>query len=248
MKSPLNLRSKNVKPVVNPRRSRRRTNQPLRTPLPLTMFPPYFADQPTTKYAKLKYTAIETLPNIALGAITVRQWRANDLFDPDYAVGGHQPYGFDQIMAQYNHFTVIHSVLELELMDIAEYKNAYYQINLCDAAGESAAAFAAGGVAAVDEMPRRSPTISVAIDGAHARQHSVALHFDSRLQFRKDIPSLIGNTAYSGTATTSPVEDAYFEVVGYSPFGLAVTYATSAARYTITYWAVFTEPRWFVPS
>jgi len=216
--------------------------------LTLTAFPSYFADQPPVKYAKLKYTTIETIANIGAGAITVRQFRANDLYDPDYAVGGHQPYGFDQLIAQYHHFTVIHSALTFEIMDVNEYKSAFYQIHLSDAAGEVAAAFAAGSYAAIDEMPLHSTTIAAAIDGAHSASRSVTYHFDARVQFRKDIPSLVGNTAYSGSSSASPVEDAYFEVVGFAPAQNAVTYAFSGARYTITYWAVFSEPKLQVPS
>jgi len=191
---------------------------------------------------------MEALPDLPVGGITVRQWRANDLYDPDYAAGGHQPYGFDQIMSQYLHFTVIHSRLDVELMATIEYRAAHYNIILSDAAGEAAAAFAAGGYGALSEMPRRSQGISAAIDGPHASVRTISYQFDACKQFHKDIPSLCGNTPYSGTAAASPTEDAYYEVVGYNPTGLATDFTNSSVRYTLTYWVVFSEPKWFSTS
>ena len=40
------------------------------------------------------------------GTAASRQYRMNGLFDPTIIVGGHQPRGFDQYMAMYDHFTV----------------------------------------------------------------------------------------------------------------------------------------------
>jgi len=43
----------------------------------------------------------------AAGVPAVRVYRANDLFDPDQTGGGHQPNGFDQLMAMYEQFCVV---------------------------------------------------------------------------------------------------------------------------------------------
>jgi len=207
------------------------------------MFPSYFADQPTVTYAKLKYVAVESMPNIGLGSIAVRQWRANDLYDPDAAAGGHQPHGFDQIMAKYNHFTVIHSTITVEINNCAEYKSAVVNIHNSNEPGEVAAAYAAGGLNALDEMLDHSRNLNTAIEGAPAALHSISRSFDARKAFNKDIPSLCGDTNYSGNAAASPAEQSYYEIVAYSPTGLAVNFASSAIRYTIVYYAIFTEPK-----
>ena len=34
------------------------------------------------------------------------------------AVGGHQPYGFDQLMGQYNHFTVLKAIFDCENQNV----------------------------------------------------------------------------------------------------------------------------------
>jgi len=65
-----------------------------------------------TLKATLKYHGYASLnPNIAsVGHLVMR---ANDLYDPYDGVGGHQPRGFDQIMALYDHFVCIAAVIEV---------------------------------------------------------------------------------------------------------------------------------------
>jgi len=214
----------------------------------LSRFPSFFADQPTIKYARLRYSNTEAIPALNLGAINIRTFRANDVFDPDHALGGHQPYGFDQLMAMYQHFTVLSSKVTVEVQDTAEYKNAYWQISLASASGEAAAIFAAGGINGIIELPRHSAQLGGAIDGARESSRSISLAFNARSFFHKSNREMIGNTTYSGDVGHSPAEDAYFEVVCYSPIGAAVSWATSGIRHTVDYDVAFSEPRYFAPS
>ena len=48
------------------------------------------------------------LPTVAGGCSTY-QFRANSLYDPEVAIGGHQPYGYDQLSAMYQKLVVISS-------------------------------------------------------------------------------------------------------------------------------------------
>ncbi len=43
----------------------------------------------------------------AAGLVDSVAIRGNGLHDPDVATGGHQPMGFDQMMANYNHYLVV---------------------------------------------------------------------------------------------------------------------------------------------
>lgn len=52
----------------------------------------------------------------AAGVLTVRQFRANGMFDPDITGTGHQPYYFDQMSAVYDHYTVIGSRIILRVL------------------------------------------------------------------------------------------------------------------------------------
>lgn len=55
----------------------------------------------------LKYADFFTLDVGVAGVIAIRNFRANGMYDPDATGAGHQPRGFDQWMAMYDHFVVI---------------------------------------------------------------------------------------------------------------------------------------------
>lgn len=213
----------------------------------LSSFPTYKADQPLCKLAKLQYTCIENIPNLGAGALYSRIFRANDLYDPDYAVGGHQPYGFDQIMAQYNHFTVLYSKCELELTDNVEYKNVIYRVWLTSTFDELSNAFAAGPQALV-ELPRHSESLTQTIGSYKGKDRTVSMTFDAPRFFNKTSDSIVGDSNFQGSAAASPTEDAFFIIGGYHPTAAAVAFTDHSLRVTITYYAVFTEPKRMVPS
>lgn len=66
------------------------------------------------------------------GTAVVKVFRANDLYDPDYAVGGHQPSPFDQFCAFYSNFCVLSSKIELWPVpkDVTAQTPCYYGIKL----------------------------------------------------------------------------------------------------------------------
>jgi hypothetical protein len=51
--------------------------------------------------------------NPAAGAIATKTFRANGPYDPDYAVGGGQPYGYDQLAVFFERYTVIGARVKL---------------------------------------------------------------------------------------------------------------------------------------
>ncbi len=59
------------------------------------------------KMASLRYNTFITVNPLAGGAVNEHFFTANGLFDPDISGTGHQPLGFDQLMAIYDHFVVI---------------------------------------------------------------------------------------------------------------------------------------------
>lgn len=70
---------------------------------------------PTSMSTKLRFTRREDF-DVAIGNAKVRTIRANDLYDPVYALGGPQPRGFDQFMAIYKTFTVKASKCSVNFM------------------------------------------------------------------------------------------------------------------------------------
>ena len=61
---------------------------------------------PTRYLGKMSYVESVTLDPAVVGTASLL-YRANDLFDPTFSAGGHQPLGFDQMMALYQKFHVI---------------------------------------------------------------------------------------------------------------------------------------------
>lgn len=60
---------------------------------------------PKSTRARLRYKAYVYL-NPGAGSVSTQVFRANSLFDPDYTGVGHQPIGFDQLAAMYDHYIV----------------------------------------------------------------------------------------------------------------------------------------------
>jgi len=52
----------------------------------------------------------------AAGALGFAYFRANGMYDPNVAIGGHQPYGFDQWCAMYRRFCVHSSTIDVRCM------------------------------------------------------------------------------------------------------------------------------------
>jgi len=90
------------------------TLMPKKTFLSVPRFPGYFADQPLRKFCRLRYVSVDNLAGPTAATIRTIEFRANGMYDPDVRVGGHQPYGFDQIMLGYGKFTVVKASMTVE--------------------------------------------------------------------------------------------------------------------------------------
>lgn len=74
------------------------------------------APLPKSIVVRMRYVAQFSL-NPALGTPTFYQLSANGLYDPDITGGGHQPNGFDQMMALYNHYEVLSSECKFDVFN-----------------------------------------------------------------------------------------------------------------------------------
>jgi hypothetical protein len=151
-------------------------------------------------------------------------------------------------MAQYYHFTVLHSDIEVEFISNKENHNTLYHIWLTDALGTTTAAYAAGGTQGLTELQPHSTGMQISSGNIVPGSKVIRMHFDASKAFNKRQSELVGDTPYSGDASTSPAEGSYFEVGGYHPTGVSSMYTDVAVRYTITYYAVFTERKLMPPS
>lgn len=63
------------------------------------------AGMPIARFATLRYVTSIT-QNLTLGSMNTLQYALNNLYDPEVAVGGHQPRGFDQWSAIFQKYLV----------------------------------------------------------------------------------------------------------------------------------------------
>ncbi len=65
-----------------------------------------------SRRVKLVYNQIVNLDAAANPAVAVHVFSANGIFDPDITLTGHQPRGFDEIIALFNHWVVLSSTIK----------------------------------------------------------------------------------------------------------------------------------------
>jgi len=73
---------------------------------------------PAQKHVSMAYVSRHRLTT-SVGSVSMQQFRLNSLYDPDLTGSGHQPMGFDQWAAFYNHYVVTKCAYEIEFLDVS---------------------------------------------------------------------------------------------------------------------------------
>lgn len=114
------------------RRYRKRYNRykkRYRRKLPITGFP-------RSMLAKLRYSSAIELTVESNQLTAFRRFRANDIYDPDWSVGGGQPMGRDEYAGIYRKYMVVGSKITVKYMCHSEnttpYKGFVIGVNLTD--------------------------------------------------------------------------------------------------------------------
>jgi hypothetical protein len=172
------------------------------------------------------------------GVMTVAYFRANDLFDPQAAAGGHQPIGFDQAMLFWNQFCVFSSKISVTFMS-----NTLQAVRV----GIYISPDTVNPASFIDLMENGLLKTTVVqgdggTTGAANNLRTISLSCDCVKYF--DMGSrenYFSNPNFIGTVAASPVEMCYFGVFTYD--------FTGANNYdvfydvTMSYDARFQEPR-----
>lgn len=80
----------------------------------------------------MKYSQEVSIDPSAIGNATYT-WRMNGIHDVDFAVGGHQPMGYDQMAAVYNRYKVNGARMTATCINTADTTSSYYMfINYSD--------------------------------------------------------------------------------------------------------------------
>lgn len=207
----------------------------------LPYFPPYLMDVPPVKFAKLNYVAMYDTAGPGLNAIVVKEFRINGMFDPDAQIGGHQPMGFDELMKQYEKFTVLKAYVELENMSVVSYKSIFMMLMREQSPGDVAAQFSSEGIAGVLERPGHSETLCVTTGEYQGSKRKVGLMCDMAKYSGKNYKDLIGDYGYQGDVGHDPDQQQFVAVVLFNPTGADQSANTAQWKIKITYYAAFTK-------
>lgn len=228
----LRPRRRRPKRKTRTRAFRRYKRRALAGRLPITGFPAY-------KVARLKYVTQFSI-NPPTAGVTVHEFSANGMFDPDITGTGHQPKGFDEWMAIYDHYTVIGSRIRVTptVSDgtVSE-AGCFWGIYLGDTTGVISGQDSNSIMESKNgQVWGNTGTFSAFGSKTH---RSLKKNFSAKKFFRK--MQVVGSQGYRGTSGTNPTENAVFIVWTGPIAGNDAAVQDFVAE--IEYIAVFTERR-----
>lgn len=201
---------------------------------------------PTSLKVRLRYVErIDADPGIS--GLIEHDFRANGMYDPKFAAGGHQPDGFDQMMAYYNHFTVVGA--KINMRPLYEFTSnidpIMYGIGLFPApAGiseiiSSKSLFQTEESAILESRLVRGYRQNSIFGGAGKKYNVFTKKFSAKKFF--GTTAIVNKSPYRGDVTADPAEAAFFNCWIFNPAGEASS--NQAFIVTIEYIAVLTEPK-----
>ena len=201
--------------------------------------------------ALLRFTYCET---IALsvgtgGTASVYTFRANDLYDPNFTGTGHQPLGFDQWMAFYNHFSIRKARIHVKALNPSATTSITgdWGIGLFDDSSTAATILGAGTTTTPGDLWREQGfrTKQIGNHGNSAEAVTeMTMWFDFEKFFNTKYVRSLAN--FIGSAAGSPSEVAYFSIFLGSLYNTVIN--QMAFEVTIDYFAGLSERKFLGPS
>lgn len=213
------------------RKTRRRRKAQATTTLPLGGFP-------KNKLVKLRYVT-ECVVQCA-GLSDSFNFRANGMFDPDHTGVGHQPKAFDQWMSIYNHYNVLGAKINVKLASTHGADNYIWGVTRTPAANQMDGKQLTYCLENRYNKGYRTIGSSYNHSGQRTNANSAMVcTYSQKKQFGKNST---GSDKLTGTATTDPTEQQFFEV-WIAPINSVAQQQTASFIVTIDYIALLTEPR-----
>lgn len=175
---------------------------------------------------------IDLNPGVS-GAVSTYVFSANGLYDPNITGVGHQPLGFDQLMAFYNHFTVIAARITVKFVNADD---TYPQLAGIHVSGTSSTE--ADPAVIIENGMTNFQLLTPGSDGGKNSTELTQQVSVSSFMGRKNIMS---EDDLRGSAAANPAEQVYFHVWA-APYNQTDTGVVAAVA-TIDYITVFTEPK-----
>lgn len=183
----------------------------------------------------LRYVhGVETFNPGVAGSAASYVFSANGMYDPNITGLGHQPMGFDEYMAVYDHYTVIGAKITVTFLS----NDTSYPITFGVTAQDNNSAIT-NAEAAIENGRTLCETLT--LKGGCRDQATISYPLSISKFFGKG-KKIFGERSYSGDAGSNPSEQVYF-VVWASPLNSSADATGGQATIHIEYVAIFSEPR-----
>lgn len=174
--------------------------------------------------------------NPGLGSLAQYSFSANGMYDPNTTGTGHQPIGFDQMMALYEQFTVLRAHIKITAINAGD-----------DACRVALFLNPDTGISSITATMENGLLESkvLAGSGTDAGQHrmkTLELTCDIPKYFGKDFNAILADPQMYGTVGNNPGEQVYFSLAAWDPFTTSAS-ATVAFDVTISYDVMYWEPK-----
>lgn len=178
----------------------------------------------------LRYVENSVSATSTAGSVGSYVMSANGLFDPNITGTGHQPAGFDQMMASYNHYHGVKSRISVLFRN----SSATYPVVMISRA--ASAVPVTNQVQLLEEGNYvRTALMPTGVQGSWKR-----LSMDMDVRKFGGVDDILDRTDYQGDVAANPVEQVYFII---QVFTEDFTTATVNLDIVIEYDSWFTEPR-----
>lgn len=191
---------------------------------------------PEQYVAKLKYVTYFTLDPGAAGTAFYK-FQCNGMYDPDITSTGHQPLGFDQLMAWYNIYTVISS--KINVMFTSSDATALGQAVVGIYQDDDATTPASGNFEQLLEQPTTRYAYLAPLTGGKNGQ-KVSYGWSARKYYGRTIGSLASDSQFAGTAAANPSSTPMYQVFAF-PVDASANTAAIYCWAEISFLAMFTE-------
>lgn len=187
-------------------------------------------------YTKLKYNEAVTISAAAVaGFATGYQYRLNSLYDPNLSGVGHQPRGYDELMAIFEKYTVVNAKITATFIQDTTVPSVC-GIRLAD----GTTSILTDKKTAIENGGCRWKYMGSA-NGGQAR---TTVSWNVNMKKHKNLKSIVGNDDYTLNATSSPAnEDQVLAEIFVAPVSSADSHGRVLVDVTIEYAGVFTEPK-----
>lgn len=183
-------------------------------------------------YYDTQLTNIPLIGGSAVGYV----FSANGLYDPNITGTGHQPMGFDQLMAFYEQYTVTNATITVRFNAYASTQPNVSAVYL----SPDTTIQTSPGVTMENGLLKS--VVTEGASGTYSPTKEITLNCDVAKYFNRDKRAMINDSDLQGTAAANPTEQVYFIISSWQAFALS-TSQTIHFDVLLSYDAWFTEPR-----